>query len=44
LLAEGVPAEIVDQLVAAAEQMHLGQLAALELEVGRAIGRPAAIH
>jgi hypothetical protein len=39
-----MPAEIVDQLLAAAKQMHAGQLAALELTVSTATGRPATIH
>jgi hypothetical protein len=44
LLAEGVPAEIVDQLVAAAEQMHAGQLAELEREIAAGLGVPVVIH
>jgi hypothetical protein len=44
LLAEGVPREIVDQLLASAKQMHAGQLAELERQLAAGLGAPVVIH
>jgi hypothetical protein len=44
LEAEGMPAEIVDQLLAAAKQMHAGQLAEIEMQLAAVVGVAVVNH
>jgi predicted glycosyltransferase len=44
LLAEGMPAAQVQQLIDAAAEMHAGQLAQFERDVAGALGQAPAIH